>query len=687
MNLIKKTGLIILLLSGFAAKAQFFGKMVDAPVTSGDAGNYIFCFDNASATNNVPPAYFPQAAYCSIQRSDNGNTFREIGRTRPARTEKELNEIFETKNFIAEMLKIHTDLKSTAEVIALFQKPTNKYGLLFLEPIKVIRALGLVYIDKKAEKGKKYFYRVELVRNDGSREMIIQGNVISGKTNPLLSAYKLSHKASSVLAIDSAVSVRWQKSHSPNKAVYKYHIYASTNHDPNFRVIDTGRAAYQIDTLNVGIVKKSSPGIIWKMFCRPIDYLGNEGITSDTVTIVAFGSGSIPFIDNFSSKDTIGGIWLSWKKLPQEDYMSGILLTRSLGTEDVFHILDTLTLASTSYLDKSAQHGILYNYEIQPLVAPINKISIADVIPVRQSAMHRSRAKIIPSNTVEVKQVGREIILTWDKSNDPDVRAYVVYSSSDINHLTQVGGFQSDTMFVDTTSNGDFEHQTRYYAVATYSFNGHFGPKSKVVSIQPRLAITLSAPTQVLVRQHENNIIVDWDDIRPNDTRVEGYQVFRRKNNEPYKQINDALIRKNQFVDASDKTEGRYEYVVAAVSSLGSESPVSLSNYVAFTKKSVSPPPAMVEIFVRNIPPGIEISWPALKQENLAGFNIYRKKENETEFSKLTSIRANQNAYWDKVVRTGERYYYLVTYLLKNGAESAQSSVKVIERTMVDSGN
>ncbi len=687
MNTIKKIGLIVIFLSGFVAKAQFFGKMVDAPVTSGQEGNYIFCFDNASSVNNVPPAYFPQAAYCSIQRSENGNSFREIGRTRPARTERELNEIFETKNFIAEMLKVHPELKTAAEVIALFQKPGNKYGLLLIEPIKVIKALGLVYLDKKAEKGKKYFYRVELVRNDGTRQIVIQGNVVSGKANPLLDSYKFIHKASSVMAIDSAVSVRWQKANSPNKAVYKFHIYASTNHDPNFRVIDTGRAAYQIDTLNIGIVKKSNPGIIWKMFCKPIDYLGNEGLASDTVTIVSFGNGSIPFIEEFNSKDTTGGIWLSWKKLPQEDYMTGILLTRSLGTEDVFHILDTLTLASTSYLDKSAQHGILYNYEIQPLVAPINKISMDDVIPVRQSGMHRSRAKILPSNTLEVKQVGRKIILTWDKSNDPDTKAYVVYSSADINHLTQVGGFQADTMFVDTTSNGDFEHQTRYYAVATYSFNGNFGPKSKVVSIQPRLAINLSAPTQLIVRRQENDIIIDWDDTRPNDTRVEGYYVFKRKNKEPYKQITEKPVLKNQYVDTAEKTEGRYEYVVSALSSLGSESPVSLSNYIDFEKKTISPPPAMAEIFVRNIPPGIEISWPALKQENIAGFNVYRKKENETEFSKLTSIRSNQNAYWDKVVRSGERYYYLVTYSLKNGAESVQSCVKVIERTIIDSGN
>jgi fibronectin type 3 domain-containing protein len=664
--------------------AQFIGKIVESNVCSGPKSNYVFLFDNKIlAETKKLPDWYQEGAECAIMRSENGGEYIEIDRVKPVDSRKALNDLYGKPTFIEEFMKAsEKKFNSQDEVVALFKNPNNKFESLYLEPILLFKALGLLYEDKAVIKGRNYQYKVVKIDKSGNRQQLTEGAIRHGIGNSLLSEVAFKGLRYATFALDSMVSMSWISAQNKYRSVYSINIYGSKNGRDKFKLVDSKRINYTNDSLLAVIYQPSLMGEVWRFYIKPIDYLGNEGKSSDTLTVASIPKNKLPIIHGFTSRDTVDGVHLSWKPLPAQPFITGIILNRS-ETDDKtrFVTLDTLQANETEFFDRSVENGKTYNYEIMPHYGLLNNITADDIIPSQVAGVHGARDRVFPPKGLKVSNLGKFVQVDWEKSEDKLVNQYAVYSGDDINNLTQVSAFINENTFLDTTQHGDFAFRTRYYAVSAITYNGKISANSNAVSIRPRQPNKIAAPIQVTLQQKGNQVFVEWIDMASREKLFEGYRVFRRSNeNASFELLTKEMLYLNRFTDTTIVEDGFYEYAVMSIGKFGEVSPLSIPNKIVFEASKAETMPIYNEFSLRNIPPAIEINWVEYSLPNLKNYVIYRKTVDEGEFLKIATLPNDKTRYWDKEAKIGETYLYAISYTLNDGSESPKSDVKLVKR-------
>jgi fibronectin type 3 domain-containing protein len=663
--------------------AQFIGKIVESNVCSGPKSNFVFLFDNKIlAETKKLPNWYEDANECAIMRSENGGDYIEIERVKPVDSRQALNTIYGNQNFIEQFMKTaEQKFKSQDEVVTLFKSPYNKFESLYLEPILLFKALGLLYEDKAVIKGRNYQYKVVKIDKSGNRQQLTEGAVRHGTGNSLLSEVAFKGLRYATFALDSMVSLSWVSPKNQYRSVHSINIYGSKNGRDKFKLVDSKRINYSNDSLLAIIYQPSLMGEVWRFYIKPIDYLGNEGKNSDTLTVAAIPKNKLPIIHGFTTKDSVDGIHLSWKPLPAQPFITGIILNRAdVNAKSGFTTLDTLQANETEYFDRSVEHGKPYNYEIMPHFGVLNNVTASDIISTQVAGVHGNRARVFPPVGLKVSNEGKFIKIDWDKSEDKLVNQYAVYSGDDVNNLTQLSAFINENTFLDTTLHGDFAFRTRYYAVAAITYNGKISANSNAVSIRPKQPNEIATPLQVTLNQKGNNVDVEWIDMTSREKLLEGYKVFRRANDGVYELLTKEIIYLNRYTDSTLTTDGKYEYAVVSIGKFGEISPLSVPNKIDFEASQSDLTPIYNEFSLRNIPPAIEVNWVEFTLPNLKNYTIYRKTVEAIDFTKITTIDKDKTRYWDKETKIGETYLYAISYSLNDGTESPKSDVKLIKR-------
>jgi fibronectin type 3 domain-containing protein len=70
----------------------------------------------------------------------------------------------------------------------------------------------------------------------------------------------------------------------------------------------------------------------------------------------------------------------------------------------------------------------------------------------------------------------------------------------------------------------------------------------------------------------------------------------------------------------------------------------------------------------------VDLSWKASTSSNIAGYNVYRGP-NGSSWSKINVGLIGSTLYDDSTVANGSTYYYAVTSVNIEGAESAKSAI------------
>jgi fibronectin type 3 domain-containing protein len=74
-------------------------------------------------------------------------------------------------------------------------------------------------------------------------------------------------------------------------------------------------------------------------------------------------------------------------------------------------------------------------------------------------------------------------------------------------------------------------------------------------------------------------------------------------------------------------------------------------------------------------PHSVDLAWTASSSAYVAGYNVYRGASATGHFQKLNSDLVFETSYTDTSVQSGMTYYYTVTAVDSEGAESAYSNV------------
>jgi len=202
---------------------------------------------------------------------------------------------------------------------------------------------------------------------------------------------------------------------------------------------------------------------------------------------------------------------------------------------------------------------------------------------------------------------------------------------------------------------------------------------SDLVSLEPRL---LSLPPgEVVATLHQDRIEIAWkaplenmDQSSP--PNFKGYNVYRSNPEEEIRRINSDLVESEKYADKNFSFGQTYRYFVRA--SATEEAPFFESldseavEVVAKDSFAPQPPSGLISVGAIGM---IAISWNENSEEDLAGYRVWRREEEEEEFRLLTSQAVTENSYSDTSVENGKKYYYAVTAIDNEGNESQKSMI------------
>jgi len=255
---------------------------------------------------------------------------------------------------------------------------------------------------------------------------------------------------------------------------------------------------------------------------------------------------------------------------------------------------------------------------------------------------------------------GNAIKIYWDdleRSPFGRVTSYRVY------HGTSSGIYTDSitTNELSVTFKGLPGLQTHYFAVAAFDEKGNRSPNSDEVTNYP------SVPMDLILTPLQTSILLEWS--QNNDPDIYGYNLYRKSSIETsFVKINYEVIRDTSYLDTNVWGDKSYSYALTAVDSDGHE-----SGFSHIRTGHLIPPAIPKNFIVIKKPNYYYLNWSPNTEDDLKGYNIYRKSLLSYDTIKLNTSVWEKNYYIDSIPGGGN-YLYRIEAVDITDAVSAYSN-------------
>lgn len=554
----------------------------------------------------------------------------------------------------------------------------NKYGnanyLKFWSGVLPIRlASGIMYLDTTAQRDVKYIYRVSLIDQSGHTVSISESNVESYPIIALLS--KLSHfeKSSS----EKRVILEWTSGLEKGAPAFK--AYRQDGLSGEFKPITPVSILFSRNDSTFYLIQDTviKPLQVYKYYLSPMDYYGNRGETSDTVTAGTYEFQQVPLPEfiQATSLDSSGGILVSWH-LRDPQFVRNLTIYKSTDYDTGYVRLSTIAAGDTFYTDQNVKPMVKYFYylvlhgplgESSPPSAKVFGMfvdSLAPIAPAISSAVGTTRGVRFDIVTTDIRQIN-----------------YQVYRNDGFRpELHLVSGLvprkDSITTFEDTSSalSGKLTYS---YAVRAENASHVFSPFSDTAHVRPQITTHPPSPLGLTATPEGNMIQLYWEDMRPFDNTISGYFVYRREivsgeKGAEFAKLNSALLpaEMNHYTDTTLEAGKVYEFVVRDDDDFGGESPMSITVQAEVNLVEPIPPDGIHAMATDS---GILIRWNKTFQPNLREYRVYRYQRQQKPV-RISTVRPSETLETlDKSVKRGNLYFYYLTAVNTKENESEPS--------------
>jgi len=259
----------------------------------------------------------------------------------------------------------------------------------------------------------------------------------------------------------------------------------------------------------------------------------------------------------------------------------------------------------------------------------------------RAHRIYEANGFIMPNISVKDSGGGHSVTVSWNKI---DRSPYGLVTSYRVYHGTTPGQYTDSVSISDlsVTYSGLLGDIIQYFAVAAIDEKGNLSALSDEVSTIPAI------PKNLRIFGQQITIDIYWS---PNgDPDIAGYNLYRRTSSESlFTRMNINLLTDTFYFDTDVWGDKIYYYKISSVDIDDHESQFSQVDSGRLI------PPATPQNFV--VGPGknyIYLDWSPNTEEDLAGYNIYCRRENDPGFSKLNDTVYTKTFFIDSV---GGSYY------------------------------
>lgn len=649
-------------------------------------GNYIYLcgydhFLNQDSALIGTTDYFLVERLLIPQNQDSltNTNYKKVGIAKAIQNINELKEHY-TDEYI-ENFKNVFKLKNNNQVVAYFNKHYKpKDFFLFYQTIETKMALGQVYLDKDVKPGEVYQYIVTRVDKNKKQEVwgyCVVESKVGNYTLPYLRA-----AIHSTFSYDSSVIVNWklpvgdkvmtqipipksgidgnQQSVSRMLPFSEKWLRAKViehNGDGNFKVVKRLFPTLNAteDTLTYTYLKNCQPEEITVAYLKMEDEVYNEGVESDTVFSFSLEQKSLPIISAVKAVDVENAVQLSWNKLPQKNYITGIAITR-YNSQDVLDSIAILSSGDTSFIDDKIELGQHYRYQVKALYLPQIKLQQQNAAEAIGTYTKFSKTAI-PVN-VTAKNEGKNIRLNWDFNESTGFNGFYVYRGTSPNNLNVIDGPFTQRTYLDTATHlsGRSEY---YYAIISQNLRQDTSEYSNIVKISPQRKIETSLTNDISFYYSNGSLNISWKDAMQTDNAIEGFVVQKRtEGNNNFINLNSQPVTSNNISDTNIVAGVHYDYRIATVNFKNEQSDFGSEQTFYLEKNAVD---IVNNFYVRNITGAVEISLPNMQFDDRKAYNIYRRDAANLNFSKLSTIAANTFVYKDVTAKSKQVYVYAIT--------------------------
>ena len=405
------------------------------------------------------------------------------------------------------------------------------------------------------------------------------------------------------------------------------------------------------------------------------DEAGNISSLSQVVQVTTPG---MPVPANLAAESRAGRIEVSWAAVSDEELL-GYDLYRSERPDESFERLPgtegtPFTTGRTSYVDTSVAVGRPYYYKVQS-VGRTHRSELS--VFVDGEALADEVSPESPRNLSAVadeSEFGR-VTVTWNAPLMDD----------DGGELTGLSGYRvfrsqgTTDSFVQVAAVSEARHEdsgleestTYFYTVSAFDGSGNESGRAAAVRVKtqgedrvsPGVPRNVSAVSEagfadrIAVRWSAPTTDADGGEL----TGLSGFRVYRSEG------VSGSLVavatlgsEAREYVDAGLRALTEYGYAVSAFDGSGNESGQSgLSR--ARTEGIAIPSGVRAEDGIGRI----EVSWAAVADEELLGYDLYRSERPDESFERLpgtegTPFTTGRTSYVDTSVAVGRPYYYKV---------------------------
>ncbi|MCO6497787.1 MAG: hypothetical protein J5I50_09015 [Chitinophagaceae bacterium] len=575
----------------------------------------------------------------------------------------------ETANEVKEILKVSSDEQAYS---LLKEGKTSQFGFLFLSD-RFMDGMGVFWSDKDIKQNSPSTkYRVVAVNRDGKESEFFTQS-LSEVTRLPFPDFRLSTMKSE----DSLVSLVWTApSRGVNPALW-VRVYRRSDRDRTFTPIPEASfigTNTKGDSLVVRYDENVTPGRLFDYYIAPEDIVGNLGNPSDTASLISKSLNSVTGLTDFTARDSMEGVWLSWAPLANSAIYTGVEILKSRDAMEGYVVVDTISADRSSYFDKNILPNVLYYYKARPLTVAMEGWNIITPSTTSISVSNKGGIPITPKGLrVWQDTASGNINLTWDLNPDVDQFAYYVLRGTARDNMTIISPPVKDVVYIDS-----IQHlaagQTYLYGIQLMNLSQRMSEMSAVRMIKPYKETFVPYPSGISSHWTGDAVQLTWENVINRQEDVVGYRLYRRtKGRTDFTIISENLMGVPGFNDKTANPGASYEYGVTAVNSSGSESLMSPLTSITIPDLALLPPS---DLYLTNKADGIAISWP--EEQSAATTVVYRREAQEQNFKKLGEINRG-NEYLDKTAQKGKLYVY--TLRMKSGAtESENGPEKSIRR-------